>query len=89
MAMAEYQWTKKADTEHFTVMVAEPDKYGYFEHHTLGDNKAGGLWFEPNDTFPDRLELSDFDGVTVVPTEVLDRLKSMGFVVQDEFYDYF
>ncbi len=44
----------------------------WFEHLEHGDECGGGLWFE------DR-ELIDYDGVGVLPLEIVDALESMGF----------
>ena len=44
----------------------------YFEHNRLGENCAGGMWFE-NKT------LIDYDGVFDLPKEVLEHMLSQGY----------
>jgi hypothetical protein len=49
---------------------------GWFEHNELGDEYGGTLWFEDDGT------LYDYDGVYMVPLEVLTALKAEGFNVE-------
>ena len=49
---------------------------GWFEHHEYGDEYGGMLWFEDDGT------LYDYDGVYMVPLEVLTALKAEGFNVE-------
>jgi hypothetical protein len=46
---------------------------GYFEHTTLGDERAGGLWYD------DKKNLTDYDGVYELPKEVREALIADGF----------
>jgi hypothetical protein len=46
---------------------------GYFEHTTLGDERAGGLWYD------DKKNLTDYDGVYELPKEVREALIANGF----------
>lgn len=78
--MTQNIWDTKGDTTHFSVCIDSADKYGYFEHHTKGDDFAGGLWFD------DDKNLIDYDGVFELPAEVCNFLKEKGFKVADEFY---
>lgn len=80
--MAEYNWTKKSEEGVYTVMVDEVAKYGYFEHNKLGEDQAGGLWFELDDG---KLSLTDYDGVFSLPVQVSFKLREMGLVVGPEF----
>lgn len=78
-----YNFNKRADTLHYEVLVDEASNYGYFEHHELGDESAGGLWFE---RLPDeRLDLVDYDGVFKLPSEVIQALRCFGYQVDDIF----
>lgn len=78
-----YNFTKVAVTAHYDVKVDPAQRYGYFEHHTLGDLQGGGLWFEqlPDD----RLDLVDYDGVLKLPSEVIAALRDLGHQVDDIF----
>jgi len=58
----------KLGTQNFTVEIDTKAKRGYFEHDTLGDNRGGGLWFDKE------LNLVDYDGVAVLPSEVKNVL---------------
>jgi len=49
------------------------DHRGYFEHNTLGDERAGGLWYDENKN------LTDYDGVAELPREVREALIADGF----------
>jgi hypothetical protein len=55
--------------------------YGYFEHEIYGDEAGGGLWFENK-------ELIDFDGMMVLPIEVAECIKELGYKVDVEQYCY-
>jgi hypothetical protein len=46
---------------------------GYFEHNTLGDERAGGLWYDENKN------ITDYDGVAELPKEVREALIADGF----------
>lgn len=72
-------YDKKIETKEFDVEISTSEQYGYFEHNELGDEYAGGLWFEDN-------ELVDFDGCGVLPIEVADAIIELGFKVnKDDF----
>jgi hypothetical protein len=49
------------------------DHRGYFEHNGLGDERAGGLWYDENKN------LTDYDGVVELPREVREALIADGF----------
>lgn len=72
-----YNFDKKIETKHFTVQVDTGAQYGYFEHNTLGEDCAGGLWF--NDQ-----HLYDYDGVFAIPTEVAEALTAWGYIVSKD-----
>jgi hypothetical protein len=61
----------KINTKHFEIEVT--GERGYFEHHTKGDEYAGGLWFNTV------RELVDYDGVFELPTEVIEALFANGY----------
>lgn len=83
--MAEYNWTKEVDNGKYTIKVAEPDLYGYFEHNELGEERGGGLWFFKNENGD--LELQDYDGVFALPLSVAKSLVELGIVVGNDFLD--
>lgn len=62
-------------TPKYTVGVFDCNTRGWFEHNELGDECGGGLWFN-------NLELYDYDGVYMLPSEVLESLEANGYNVQ-------
>ena len=46
--------------------------YAYFEHNKMGDDYAGGLWFENK-------SLIDYDGVYELPNEIIKALIENGY----------
>lgn len=60
----------KYETEHYEVVLLGPER-GYFEHSELGGECGGGLWM-------DQGELIDYDGVYMLPAEVLEVLERAG-----------
>lgn len=83
--MSEYKFNKQGNTANYEINVDTAACYGYFEHHTLGDESAGGLWFQKSENDPTRLELIDYDGVVAMPIQVFNWLKEQGFIVSKEF----
>ena len=79
-----YSFDQKHSTPHYEICVDTSAKYGYFEHNTLGDNRAGGLWFADR-LGEEKLVLVDYDGVFALPIEVGEALRVMGFIVDDDF----
>lgn len=78
-----YDFTLHINTEHFEIGIDQDAVYGYFEHNTLGDECGGGLWFERQE---DGLwELTDYDGVAVLPKEVIQALRENRIVVDPLF----
>jgi len=66
-------------TTHFYGEVFEADDgaQGWFEHHDLGDEYGGGLWFEWRG---DKAYLTDYDGIAdYLPGEVITALELEGF----------
>ncbi len=58
---------------------------GMFEHHEEGEEYAGGLWFK--DTEDDTgLELTDYDGVYVLPRSVAKSLIRFGVEIENHMY---
>jgi len=47
----------------------------YFEHDTLGDEKAGRIRFELR-------RLVDYSGVSFIPREVVQVLESKGYIIR-------
>lgn len=73
----EYPPKKITNSENFIIKInqdlsSSKGPHGSFVHHKFKDVK-GDLWFDPDRT------LYDFDGVAIVPTEVIDELKRQGF----------
>lgn len=62
----------------YTVVTFNKGARGYFEHNSLGEDAAGGLWFEGK-------ELIDYDGMTYLPKEVILTLRKAGFIVDADF----
>ena len=63
-----YNFNCKLGTQNYTIDIDVKNKYGYFEHDTLGDQSGGGLWFDKD------LKLIDYDGVFELPSEVKNIL---------------
>lgn len=84
-----FNWNFKVETRDYEVGVDTAECYGYFEHCTLGDGRAGGLWFSIIGTSAITgrpvLELLDYDGVAVLPLKVVDILRKGGFIVDEIF----
>lgn len=78
-----HEYSENLDTDNFTVRLSPVTLYGWFEHHTQGENRAGGLWFE---LWNGKRVLTDADGTAVTPTEVLDALRRAEVVVPRESY---
>jgi hypothetical protein len=66
--MAESNYTLVLDTKNYTIGVDVIGQHGYFEHNKVGDELAGGLWFN------NKMFLRDYDGVYKLPNEVRDAL---------------
>ena len=67
---------KHIHTERFEIGIHDDRLRGWFEDKELGDELGGCLWFEADGT------LYDYDGVYMVPLEVLAALKAEGFDVE-------
>lgn len=65
-------------TKHFTIELSTDGQSGTFEHNDLGDECGGGLLFEDG-------ELVDYDGVAVLPREVITALREHGIIVDQDF----
>ena len=63
---------KLTTTKNYTVGLNNNGLGGYFEHHTLGEDKAGGLWFNKEGA------LYDYDGCYSLPKEVVTELEARG-----------
>ena len=82
--MPKHVYTQRADTTRYHVEFSPSTLYGWFEHHTLGDQRGGGLWFEKRDMLS--FGLTDYDGVSELPRQVIDQLVEWGIEVDPEFY---
>jgi hypothetical protein len=82
--MAKNETTIK--TANFEIFIDNATMAGWFEHERLGEDCAGGLWFEPwhKDGAP-ALALIDYDGTPELPREVHVALKAAGYLVGEEF----
>jgi len=69
-------------TSKFDVNIDASQRYGFFEHHDLGDEYGGGLWFNEN------MKLIDYDGVYELPTEVEKELIKLNYLDWDVLQDY-
>jgi len=69
---------KVTTTKNFDVCINVLGTYGYFEHHVLGEECGGGLWFEDG-------ELVDYDGVYNLPLEVVIELENRGVLIDGIF----
>lgn len=76
--MSDYNFTLKRVTKKFDVQIDPFENYGYFEHHELGDECGGGLWFQDG-------ELVDYDGVFELRLEVVEAIRDMGYKVDPSF----
>lgn len=74
--MSDYNFNQVLSTPLYTIEIDTNEGYGYFEHNELGDEKAGGLWF-------DALRLSDYDGVWDLPKQVHAALTNAGYNLED------
>jgi hypothetical protein len=71
------------DTENYEIWlnIDTTGQRGYFEHTTLGDERAGGLWYD------DKKNLTDYDGVYELPKEVREALIADGFTSSEGCLD--
>ena len=72
--MADYDFDITLNTLSFEICIDSIAKYGYFEHKDLGEDCAGGLWFD------DDFQLKDYDGVAILPTQVKEILIKLGHI---------
>jgi len=63
---------KLTETENYTIGLNNNGLGGYFEHHRLGEDKAGELLIN------EQGELYDYDGCWMLPKEVALELESRG-----------
>lgn len=70
----------------YEVEIFDDGYRGYFEHTKLGEDRAGGLWFERN--AEGKFSLTDYDGVCELPLPVVVGLRQMDIVVDDEFHPF-
>lgn len=68
----------KFQTQNFYGEIYPEQSRGWFEHEEHGDEYGGGLWFEG-------MNLIDYDGVAVLPKEVIQAIRDSGFHVAEEF----
>lgn len=83
-----YEFNKTGETANYEIKIDTAANYGYFEHHTLGDERGGGLWFEKESFENDqgfRLNLIDYDGAPFLPRQVIAWLREQGIFVDEDF----
>jgi hypothetical protein len=80
--MSEYNFDVVLNTNSYTIDISSTENYGYFEHKELGEDSAGGLWFN------NEVQLLEYDGVAVLPAEVKAILIKLGHIKESE-YDIF
>jgi hypothetical protein len=68
----------RATVGKFEVVINTAEQRGYFEHEHYGDGVGGGLWFEDKN-------LTDYDGVFELPSEVIAAIRELGYTVAKEF----
>ena len=69
------------ETTNYKICKASDSNHGFFEHKTLGDDYAGGLWFN-NNKLIDTTERS-YDGCFELDEEITDALTAAGFDVSE------
>jgi hypothetical protein len=74
-----YNFTKSAKVGKWEVHYDPAAHYGYFEHDEAGE--GGGLWFEGS-------KLVDFDGVFVLPKDVVKAIQQLGLGFDGPAADY-
>lgn len=69
------------DFQGYEVCIRPDDNYGYFESNTNDEWEyvEGGLWFEGK-------ELVDFDGCSILPTEVGNAINELGYICSLEHF---
>jgi len=60
------------ETKNYNLWFEPNNDYVYFEHDEIGDNHAGGMWFN-NKT------LVDYDGVFELPKEIIKYMEKEGY----------
>ena len=76
--MPKYNFDLEINVGHYEIRIDSTNNYGYFEHDIYGDTMGGGLWFLNK-------ELTDYDGVFALPTDVMTGIRALGYVVPEEF----
>lgn len=73
-----HNYTLRATEGKWEVVVSPTTKYGYFEHSVHGE--GGGLWFDKDK------RVEDYDGVGILPKDVVKALRSLGYIVPRSCY---
>ena len=77
--MTKYNFNLIFKSGKFEIQIDTKARYGYFEHEELGDECAGGLWFDGGKI------LIDADGTSCLPKRVIEGLVEQGYCVPSEF----
>lgn len=78
-----YKFAAPAHEGKYTVRFDAEAKYGCFEDDELGNEHGGSLWFEA--TPKGGLALVRFDGLAVLPPDVISALEKQSVVVAEKF----
>lgn len=77
----DYNFSITLTTKRNSPVLIDPDAlYGYWER--LNGSEGGGLWFSKTDA---GLELVDSDGSSQLRADIVDALRTAGYVVGEEW----
>ncbi len=68
------------NTKNYSIGIYSDENRGWFEHYKYGDEQGGGLWFNSDK------ELTDYDGISSLPLEVVEAIRGLGYKVDQSFY---
>ncbi|NUW26992.1 hypothetical protein HUX57_09965 [Arcobacter butzleri] len=67
------------NTKNYSIGIYPDENRGWFEHYKYGDEQGGGLWFNSDK------ELTDYDGISSLPLEVVEAIRGLGYKVDQSF----
>ncbi len=70
-------WESKSIVGDYDIGIEPGTNHGWFEHHKLGEEAGGGLWFDEEGI------LEDYDGVFNLPEDVVKGIRELGYKVPD------
>lgn len=68
-----------SNTKNYSIGIYPDENRGWFEHYKHGDEQGGGLWFNSDK------ELTDYDGISSLPLEVVEAIRGLGYKVDQSF----